>query len=307
MWRIFQFLGRFGNFILFLVLELVALLIVVTFNKPQREISQRMLLETSGNVSQVQYSIGEYFDLRSQNSELQDQNARLMAQIELMRDSLRTIRFRQPTQFDFQILPDSLKNDSAYLASLTIPIDLPDSMFPEPGYVFMPARTINSTVHLNYNYITIDKGRRHGILPGMGLISPDGVAGQVTSVSQNYARALSLLNKKFNLSAKLLRNSNIGNLTWEGSNPDYATLQFIPQTSTIAVGDSVVTSGYSTTFPPNYFVGVVEDFDAMTKDGFFNIKVKLASNFRSLDALYVVMHEHRDELLDSLQMEGGDQ
>lgn len=306
MWRIFQFLGRFGNFILFLFLELIALIIIITFNKPHREISQSLLLETSGRLSETQASIGNYFDLGSENAELQAQNAALMRQVEIMRDSLRTIRFRKPTHYDFQLLPDSLRNDSAYLASLEIPLGLPDSMYPATGYVFLPARTINTTVHQNYNYITLDRGRRHGVRPGMGIISPDGVVGLVTGVSQNYSRALSVLNKKFNLSAKLYRNNNIGNLTWDGGSADHASLQFIPQTASIDIGDTVVTSGYSTTFPPNYMVGIVEEFDAMTQNGFFNIKVQLAANFRGLDALYVVMHEGSNEL-DSLALEGGEQ
>ena len=306
MWRIIQFLGRFGNIILFLFLELVALLIIVTVNKPHREISQGILLESSASLSSFQASIGGYFNLASENAKLQAQDSILMTELQSARDSLKTYMFRRPTDLDFIHLPDSIRNDSTFDRTKPIPLNLPDSLFPVQGFRFMPCRTINNSTRNNYNYITIDRGRRHGVQEGMGIISPDGVAGQITQVSRNYSLAQSVLNKKFNLSSKLLRNKNIGTITWDGVNPDYATLKYIPQTSVIAVGDTVVTSGYSFTFPPNYFIGTVSAYDAETEDGFFNIKVELATNFRALDNMFVVQHEHKAEI-DSLQMKGGEE
>lgn len=303
MWRIVQLLGKFGNFFLFLFLELIALLIIVTFNKPQREISQSLLLETSASLSSFQSSIGGYFNLGSENEKLQELNAELLAELQNARDSIKTYQFRRPTSLDFIHLPDSLKNDSTFDRTKAIPLDLPDSLFPVQGFRFLPCLTINNSTHNNYNYITIDRGSRHGVRSGMGLIAPNGVAGQITQVSRNYALAQSVLNKKFNLSSKLLTNKNIGTITWDGADPEFAILKFIPQTSIISRGDTVVTSGYSFTFPPNYFIGTVADYDAETEDGFFNIKVKLAVDFQSIDNMFVVMHDRKPEI-DSLQTKG---
>ena len=300
MWRIFQFLGKFGNVILFLFLELIALLIVISVNKPHREISQGVFLEMSGSLSKFQAGIGSYFSLASENERLMKQDSMLLSELQEVRDSLRMYQYRRPTAADFLMLPDSLKNDSAYLDTLRFPVEIPDTLFPARGYVFLPCKVINNTVSRNYNYITIDKGHRHGIQEGMGLISPQGVAGQVVDVSQNYALAQSVLNKKFNLSAKIKGNKNIGNVVWQGVEPEYATLEFIPQTSIIHIGDSVITSGYSTIFPPDYMVGTVDAFNAEQQDGFFTVKVKLSTNFRGLDNMFVVTHEQKAEI-DSLE------
>ncbi len=300
MWRIFQFLGKFGNVILFLFLELIALLIVITVNKPHREISQGIFLDMSGNLSEFQAGIGSYFGLRAENDRLMKRDSMLLSELQQVRDSLEVYKYRRPTAAEFLYLPDSLRTDTAYLDTLLFPVEIPDTLFPAKGFVFLPCKAINNTVSRNYNYITINKGRRHGIEKGMGLISPQGVAGQVVDVSQNYALAQSVLNKKFNLSAKIQGNKNIGNVVWHGVEPSYATLEFIPQTSIIDVGDTVITSGYSTIFPPDYIIGTVDTFHAEQQDGFFTVNVRLATNFRGLDNLFVVTHEHKAEI-DSLE------
>lgn len=300
MWRIFQFLGKFGNVILFLFLELVALLIVITVNKPQREVSQGIFLDISGSMSEFQANIGSYFNLKSENAILQEEFEGTLQALQEARDSLRVYKYRRPTEAEFLLLPDSLRQDSVLIDSMMVPVEIPDSLFPAKGFDFLPCKAINNTVSRSYNYITIDKGARHGIREGMGLISPKGVAGQIVDVSRNYSLAQSVLNKKFNLSAKIKGNKNIGNVVWQGFDPEYATLKFIPQTSVIHVGDTVLTSGYSTIFPPDYLVGTVSDFNAEQQDGFFTVKVKLATNFRGTGNMFVVTHEHKAEI-DSLE------
>ncbi|MEM1000391.1 MAG: rod shape-determining protein MreC [Bacteroidota bacterium] len=304
MWRIIQFLSRFGNLILFLFLELVAFLIITTVNQPQREISQGVFAEFSGSLNQVQSSISGYFNLSSENSRLMEQNARLEQQVLQLRDSIQAYRFRRPTDLDFVTLPDSLLNDSLYLDSLrrtsTVEVPLPDSLLPVSGYQFLAARAINNSVALNYNYITLDRGRRNGVQMDMGVISPTGIAGQVVGVSANFSLVMSVLNKKFRTSARLLGNNNMGVLSWDGDAPGLAKLEFIPQTSEIAQGDTVETTGFSTVFPPYYMVGTVDSFDTRDQDGFYNITVRLATNFRALDNLFLVRHIYKEEI-DSLE------
>jgi rod shape-determining protein MreC len=299
MWKIIRFLGRFGNFLLFLFLEMIALIVIITVNKPQREISQGLLLEVSGSFAETQQTVSRYFSLFSENDKLQGRVAELNSQILMMQDSLNEVLNRMPKSLDYMVIPDSIAKDSCALQDFTSR-ELSPSMMPVSSYRFIPAVAINNSVNLNYNYITINKGRNHGVTLDMGIISPDGIAGQIVEVSAHYSLALSLLNKKFRTGAKLLRNSNVGTLRWEGDNADYAWLDFIPQTSTINIGDTVTTSGYSTVFPGGYMVGTVDQYNTDSQDGFFQIKVKLATNFRGLHNVYIVQHSHRAEI-DSLE------
>lgn len=299
MWRIFRFLGRFGNFLLFLALEVISFIVIITVNQKQHNISQGVLLEMSGSLADAKQGVFGYFNLRSENDRLLDRIAELQTQKILIQDSLDAVLHRRPPSLSYMVPPDSIRKDSCLLQDYEA-LELPDPLMPASQYRFIPAMAINNSVDLNYNYITLNKGRNQGVKMDMGVISPEGIAGQVVSVSANYSLALSLLNDKFRTGAKLLRNSNVGTIRWEGGNPEFATLEYIPQTSRIVVGDTVVTSGYSTVFPKDYMIGTVEDYSMQTQDGFFHINVRLATNFRGLRNVFLVQHSHQVEI-DSIE------
>jgi rod shape-determining protein MreC len=280
MWRLIEFLQRFGNLLLFIGLEALALLLVFTRNNDHRIISEGFFLEVSGKFQKANSSVFGYFNLRAENEKLMAQNSRLESELIRSRNYLATYQNCYPEGSHFTVLPDSI--------------------FTSSGFRFLPAKVINNTVDKSYNYLTLDKGRRSGVREGMGIISPDGIVGLVTHVSQNYSLALSLLNKKFRVSAKLQGKQNVGTMSWDGHKPNQGILMYIPQTSEIAIGDTVVTSGYSSVFPEDFVVGTVSGFDTDEQDGFFHIRVDLASDFRSLGNVFLVEH-HQQAEIDSLE------
>jgi rod shape-determining protein MreC len=299
MWRIIRFLGRFGNFLLFLFLEVIALIVIITVNKPQREISQGLLLEVSGSLAETQAAVSSYFYLETENQKLLDKIADLQSRNILLHDSLNELLHRAPDNIAYIVPPDSIRGDSCALEEF-VRTELSAPLMPVSQYQFIPAVAINNSVDLNYNYITLNKGSIHGVKLDMGVISPEGVAGQVVEVSKHYSLALSILNRNFRTGAKLLNNTNVGTISWEGGNPSHALLDYIRQTNRIKEGDTVVTSGYSTIFPPNYMIGKVIAFNTDSQDGFFKITVELSTNFRGLNNVFLVQHSH-DAEIDSLE------
>lgn len=283
MWRVLQVFVRYGNVLLFIFLELIALVLIINLNKEHNQISQRFFLQISSGINDANTRVRDYFALGQENRKLMEENRLLMQQVESLEQEISIFKNKIPYQPGF--------------------FNLPDSLLPIQGYDFIPARTINNTVDKNYNYITLDKGRMHGVENGMGVLSPDGIAGMVIETSKRYALAISVLNKKFNLSAKLVHNQNIGPITWDGRDADYGYLQDIPRTSEIIIGDTVVTSGYSVIFPAGMLVGVVESYNADAKVGFYTVKVRLSTNFRGLGNVYIVKHEYAAEI-DSLEQKG---
>lgn len=280
MWRVVEFLAKYGNLLLFLFLQLVSFLIIINVNSPHRETSQAVLLQLSGKVSAAYSSVTNYFGLGAENERLQAENTELKNRLLALSNEL-----------------DAWKSTTRVPNSFSV---LPDSLIPSMGYYFMPCKAINNTTDHNYNYITLNKGARHGVTKGMGVLSPQGVAGRVIEVSHDYSLALSVLNLKFKLSCKLLRIQGLGVLSWDGSKPEIALLNDIPQTSGLQEGDTVVTSSYGTTFPENFMVGRVSHFDTRNGDGTYYIEVELSSQFRSLNNLYLVGHRDAPQL-DSLE------
>ena len=263
---LFRFLLRNYFVMMFLALEAISFSLMVSFNNYQRVTFFNSTNDVVGTVYQRFSNLDDYFSLSRTNARLAAENAALRKQLQL--------RIQLQEKY---------------------PINRPDTV-DAPAYYFTSAKVISNSVNKQFNYISLNKGSRHGIKPDMGIISPDGVVGVITNVSQNYSTGLSLLNKRFSIPAKINRNNNPGNLVWDGEHDNTADLREIPFHITVNVGDTVVTSGYSNIFPEGIMIGTIEKWDQEGGTNFYNIKVKLSTNFRTLKYVEVVRNTKQAEL-----------
>jgi len=160
----------------------------------------------------------------------------------------------------------------------------------EPQYSYIEARVINNSVNQKNNYLTVNRGSRHGIKKGMGVISSNGVVGIVLNVSPNFSTIQSLLHSDTRISASLSKSEAFGSLVW-GQNaidPQYAVLRDIPNHVEVEKGEQVVTSGYSL-FPPGIIVGQVEETGITSGSSFLDIRIKLNNDFSTLRYIYIVI------------------
>ncbi|WP_341226402.1 rod shape-determining protein MreC [uncultured Arcticibacterium sp.] len=179
-----------------------------------------------------------------------------------------------------------------------------DSIYAQ-RFDFQVAKVINSTTARNKNYITIDKGRLDGIEPGMGVIGPRGVVGQVMSCSQHFSRIYSILHDDFRVSSEVtnqkLRESGqtaLGLANWNGVSHDVVKLGTIDKFKKVSVGDSVVTSSQNLIFPPNILVGTIKMVATPDNGAFHDLDVTLATDFGGLTYVYVVNNKLVDEQLN---------
>ena len=156
---------------------------------------------------------------------------------------------------------------------------------------------VNSTNKL-HNYIIIDKGRKDGVETDMGVISSNGVVGIISSVSENYSYAISLLDIKQKLSARISPSNATGTVIWEGRNPNYVTLTEIPLHIEFNKPDTVFTSGFSSIFPTDIPIGSVES-STLEQGSHHKIRVKLFQDFSTLRFVVIVKNNRRNEI-DSL-------
>lgn len=157
------------------------------------------------------------------------------------------------------------------------------------GYV------VNNSIYHPNNYITINKGKLHNIEPGMGVISENSVIGIVRFVSDHFAVVTSLLNTKILFSAKLKNANAAGSINWDGADPMRVQLKFIPKHVPISLGDTVITSGYSTVFPENLLFGTISTFSIEPGENFYTIQVTLSKDFSILTYVYILNNTLRDE------------
>lgn len=224
-----------------------------------------------GTVYGAANSVTSYFNLHDINDDLNRRNADLQAEVEQLRAQLR--------QMNEQTFTDTLVVDSGVAP-----------------FRFIVANVINNSISHPFNYLTIDKGSRHGIRPELGVIDRNGVVGIVSNVGTSNARVISLLNPHFRLSCKLRKTDYFGSLVWGGDASDEALLEELPRHTVFEPGDTVVTSGYSAVFPAGLPVGIVMGSESDQSQNFFTLRVKLLADFTTLSNVQVVINSQADEI-----------
>jgi len=265
--NLLNFLARYNNLIIFLILEGIALYFLTTNNNYHNGVINKGLRGLTNGIEARVNNAKAYFMLREINQNLANENSALKNRIE--RISLR---------------------DTGSL------IQVIDTIYNQK-YFYSPVIVINNSINRQKNFFTINRGIRHGLNTEMAVTSSEGIAGVIVGCSSGYSVVMSVLNLDFRISARLKTNSFFGSLTWDGRDPAYAVLNEIPQHVTVAVGDTVETTGFSAIFPEGVIIGTVTDFEKPGGD-FYNIKVRLATDFRRLRFVDVIRNKEKTEQVE---------
>ncbi len=266
MLRLFNFLYTYRAFFTFLSLEIFCAWLWVGNSQYQNTTFFNSSNRIAASVMGAAQRTREYLALRDVNRELAEENALLRALVE-----------RMNVQGETPSATDSLVR-----------------------YEFVSAKVINNSVSQFKNHLTINQGTDIGLAPGMAVISSAGVVGKVKSVSDHFSVVTSILNTDENVSSVLKRTGNFGTAQWDGTDPQFVNLHYIPRHVKPEIGDSVVTSGYNAVFPSGILLGIVRKVDLKKEALFYNIRVELAQDFRMLSFVKVVKSELKQEL-DSLE------
>lgn len=277
MYSLYLFLLKNGTFLLFILLEIVSLSLMARYNSFQRATVLNTTNAMSGAILEGIDNAKDFVQLKQINDSLSTENARLLEELAAAKHALS------------QQTLDSLCSEE--LPALSQLIDTLNIY----QYDYTGAKIINKTMLPFNNYLTINKGRADGIEKEMGVISSQGVVGVVQSVAAHYSIVIPLVHKGLRVSSKLKSNNLVGSLRWEGPDMRYAILDDIPKHFLITIGDTILTSGYSSFFPPDVMIGTAESWSLPEGRNFYQIKVKLADDFRTLQYVYVINFLKKNE------------
>jgi rod shape-determining protein MreC len=262
--NIFLFIRRYFNFLFFLVMQIIALSFLFRYNKFHEAAFMGIANEVTGLVGKRYNNIEYYFQLKKTNEALARENERLL-------NSLRE-NFDAPDSTS-RIVIDSLRYDTLEAFR---------------KYRYRSARIVNNPLSLQNNYITIHRGELQGVRRDMGVISSDGLVGTVVNTSENFAVVMSLFNRQSNVSARLKKTGELGKVQWNGESIEYVTMINVPKSVNVAKGDTVVTSGYSLTFPYGIVIGTVMSILDDKTSNFYILKIKPATNFYNVQYVNVI-------------------
>jgi len=261
--NLLQFVIRYSAFLLFLLLEAVALTLVVKYNENQKGIFQHSSSLFSGKLYKMADDVVQYNHLQTYVDSLARENATLK---EKVFDLERSVQ---------RLVPENTPIDSCILES----------------YHLIAAQIINNSINQRNNHFTIDKGMKAGIKQGMGVISEQGIVGIIDEVGKEYSTAVSILHSAVQISAAIQRNGFFGSLVWKDIDPIHMILEAVPRQADIQIGDTIITSGYSFIFPRGIFIGKVERFWTEGGSNFYTIEVRLHEDIARMNRVYIVQYQ----------------
>lgn len=162
--------------------------------------------------------------------------------------------------------------------------------------VYREGKVVQMTMNGMRNYLTINRGEEDGVYEGMGVRNEEGAVGIVATVSKHYSVVLPLINIETRLSCRFLKNDYIGTLQWDGRDTRFADLADVATHLEVNIGDTIVTSGLSTSFPAGVPVGVVEECRLEEGASYYTVRVRLATDFRRLRYIEVIDNEDVEEI-----------
>jgi rod shape-determining protein MreC len=156
----------------------------------------------------------------------------------------------------------------------------------EVPFTLVAADVVGKSLLLMRNTLTLNVGSKAGIAQDMPVISDQGLVGKVIAVGDDYSLAQIIFNKDFRAGAKIQRSRVDGILTWDGGTD--LSLTNVPKTQDVRTGDVVITSGYSSVFPPDLTIGVVSSVRQKPGTLFHEISVFPTVDFTALEQVFVI-------------------
>ncbi len=271
--NIFLFIRRFFNFIVLLILQVFSIYLIVHYNTFHNAVFSGVMNEVTGKVNTEYNKVDYYFQLKKTNQQLVKDNERLRNQLKENFES-----------------PDT----ATKIISDSIPYDTMGNL---RKWMYLSAKVVSNSVTAQNNFIVLGRGTAQQLKKDEGVIDPNnGVVGIITDVSENFAVVMSLLHKDSKISAKLKNGGDAGQVIWDGKDPNRLSLTDIRKSAKIARGDTVYTSGFTTTFPYGLMIGTIDEIIPDKSTNNYLIKLKSTANFYNLQYVYAIENYQKDEI-----------
>lgn len=258
-----KFILKYGNFLVFIILEVVAFLLFLNNNDYPRSGMLSTANRAVGSYYNMISEVTTYFSLHTTNEELAKENVALQTQLQAYLQQNDSVQDWQPKQGRFD---------------------------------YLSAKVVHCATYSTHNYFTIDRGSTDGLSIGMGVCTAAGAVGVISTLSDHYAVVVPLIHSRSQLSCRLKKDDYIATLHWEGHDIGYAKLEDVAIHEVVDKGDTIVTSGLTNSFPEGVMVGVIEDCSQNTGDGYYDIRVRLSVDFRRIKFVEVIRDRYSKEI-----------
>ena len=275
--NLIEFLTKNVHWFVFVLLEVISAVLLFRYNTYQQSVWFSSANYVAGQVREIDSKVESFFHLEPMNEQLSRRNLELEHEVSMLRKQLEKQGVRDTTW--------GAGSQAALAGQLQL----------------IPAKVVDNSVSRPNNLITIDKGTADGVRTDMGVACGTGVVGIVFLASSHYSVVIPLLNTQSNVSCAIKGRGYFGYLHWSSPPSDVAYLDDVPRHAKYKRGDQIVTSGYSSVFPPGILVGKVGR-TYNSPDGLsYRVEVLLSTDFARLRDVFVINDTSSAERLQLLR------
>ena len=256
-------LRLFKEYIVLTVLCSISLFLIVHSDSAPVSFLRSMTVFVFASFQTTSNWFGGSLSLREENESLRDMNMMLMEEVMQLRrfkqenSELRTLlHFRNPT-----------------------------------SYTIIPGEVVGRNLSLGQNTITADVGEQDSVMVNMPVINEQGLVGKVIATSAHFCVIQIATHRDFRSTAKVKRSGIDGIIAWKSG--EKLLLQNIWKTADIVVNDTIVTSTYSSYYPPELPIGVITSIGPGTGGLYSKIEVAPFASYSSLRRVFVIRY-HAD-------------
>ena len=262
--NLLDFLYKYHHWLVFILLEVVSVVMLFQYNSYQGSVWFSSANAVAGKAYELESKLTSYLSMAKVNEELTMRNIYQERQL----DQLRRL-YAEATK-------DTTDMERKGLEFLS-------------QYQLIPAKVVENSIHKLENLITIDKGRKDGVEPDMGVACGNGIVGVVYLVSDHYSVVISALNAASSrISCAIRGRGYFGYLHWYGGDPSVAYVEDVPRHAKFKLGEWMVTSGFSSIFPSGVQVGKIEQAYNSSDGLSYKLKVRLSTDFGNVRDVVVI-------------------
>ncbi|HAX50193.1 MAG TPA: rod shape-determining protein MreC [Ignavibacteria bacterium] len=259
-----SYLGNLKEYIIFSALIVISLILIFQNDNVQIRFVRVIAVNVIGTIQDGFSFIPNIFELERENKSLRETNIDLSKEVSMLKEAkLENLRLNYMVEFKQRT-----------------------------NYNTVTGKIIGKTLIQTRNNITINVGENDSVKIGMPVITDKGLVGKVVATSGNYSIAQILFNKDLKVSAKVQRSRVDGIIAWDGEGK--ITMRNVSKSADVKVGDVIITSEYSNSFPAGIPIGYVTT-DNTLDNLFKNIEVECFVNFETVEEVFVLKYLSDDE------------
>lgn len=256
--RIYNFVFDFIEYVLLLILLIIASVLIVSNDNPDVRSLQAEVASVFKFVCYPYLWIHTLDGLVDENKQLEQENIQLkMLNVQFKEAWLENQRLSEMLDFMEQTKLD-----------------------------IIPAKVLNQGVTPVYNSLLLRGGKDKGIEPYNAVITSRGIVGKTIAVGETSTVVHMLNDVNFRLGVRFQNSRHTGVL--EPRNDQMGLIKEIPKTTEIEIDEQVLTSGFSDIFPKGIPVGYVIKIEEIKNSTYKNVVIKFYVNVNTIEEVFIV-------------------